>query len=54
MGHASTRSTEPYIHPSLNKVRRAMEKLPAVIFMNQLIETGLLKLKFQNNQMQKE
>jgi site-specific recombinase XerD len=54
MGHASTRSTEPYIHPSLDKVRRAMEKLPAVIFMNQLIETGLLKLRFQNNQMQRE
>jgi site-specific recombinase XerD len=54
MGHASTRSTEPYIHPSLDKVKRAMENLPAVIFMNQLVETGLLRLKFQNNQMQRE
>jgi site-specific recombinase XerD len=54
MGHASTRSTEPYIHPSLDKVKRAMENLPAVIFMNQLVDTGLLRLKFQNNQMQRE
>lgn len=54
MGHASTRSTEPYIHPSLDKVRSAMEKLPAVIFMNQLVETGLLKIKFQHNKVQRE
>ena len=54
MGHASTRSTEPYIHPSLDKVRSALEKLPAVIFMNQLIKTGVLKLKFQHNQVRRE
>lgn len=54
MGHASTRSTEPYIHPSLDKVRSAMEKLPAVLFMNELVKNGLLKLKFQNNTVQRE
>jgi site-specific recombinase XerD len=54
MGHSSTRSTEPYIHPSLDKVRTAMENLPAVIFMNQLVDNGLLKLKFQNNQIRRE
>jgi integrase/recombinase XerD len=38
MGHSSTKSTEPYIHPSSQKIREAMEKLPGVIFMNKLIE----------------
>lgn len=54
LGHASTRSTEPYIHPSLDKVKDAMEKLPAVVFVNQLLKSGVLKLKFQRNQIQKE
>jgi site-specific recombinase XerD len=54
LGHASTRSTEPYIHPSLGKVRHAMEKLPAVVFINQLLKTGALKLKFQRNRIKKE
>ncbi len=50
MGHASTRSTEPYIHPSLDKVKSAMEKLPAVIFMNQLMKNGALRVRFQQSQ----
>jgi site-specific recombinase XerD len=54
MGHASTCSTEPYIHPSLNKVKAALEKLPAVIYMNQLIKDGVLKLTFQQSQVQRE
>jgi site-specific recombinase XerD len=33
LGHSTTRSTEPYIHPSLDKIRHAMEKLPGVIYM---------------------
>ena len=49
LGHASARSTEAYIHPSMDKIREAMEKLPAVIYMNQLLEDGILKLPFQNN-----
>lgn len=43
MGHSSIKSTEPYIHPSSQKIRAAMEKLPGVIFMNKLIkENGFL------------
>jgi site-specific recombinase XerD len=54
LGHASTRSTETYIHPSLEKVRAALEKLPAVIFMNQLIDSGAIDLKFQHNRPQRK
>jgi len=54
MGHASTRSTEPYIHPSLDKVKSAMEKIPAVIFMNRLIKSGVLRLRFQQSQVRRE
>jgi site-specific recombinase XerD len=37
LGHASTRSTEPYIHPSHDSIRRAMEKLPGVKFQGSVI-----------------
>jgi site-specific recombinase XerD len=47
MGHASSRSTEPYIHPSFNRIKEAMEKLPGVIFMNKLIEEQGLPFTFQ-------
>ncbi len=49
LGHASTRSTEPYIHPSIEKIRAAMEKLPGVIYMKKLLKEGVLNLSFQNN-----
>jgi site-specific recombinase XerD len=45
MGHSSSRSTQPYIHPSLKRVREAMEKLPGVIYMNKLIAQGGLKFQ---------
>jgi site-specific recombinase XerD len=46
LGHATPRTTaDYYIHPSEKKVREALEKLPAVIYMNQLIESGLLKFQ---------
>lgn len=45
MGHSSPRSTQPYIHPSLKRVREAMEKLPGVIHMNTLIAQGGLKFQ---------
>jgi len=48
MGHASPRSTFPYIHPSQKKIRLAMEKLPGVIYMNKLIEQGRINLRFQS------
>jgi site-specific recombinase XerD len=47
MGHASSRSTEPYIHPSYQSIRDAMERLPGVIFMNKLIKEQGLPLSFQ-------
>jgi site-specific recombinase XerD len=47
LGHLSTRSTELYIHPSLDRIRKAMEKLPGVIFIKELINKGKLKLPFQ-------
>ena len=54
LGHSSPRSTEAYIHPSQKKIREAMEKLPGVIFMHQLIEQGVLNLQFQNNRPRRE
>ena len=54
MGHATTRSTEPYIHASIEKVRAALEKLPGVIFMNELIASGAVKLKFNRNRPKRE
>ena len=49
MGHLSSRSTEPYIHPSFKKIKEAMGKLPGVIFMNKLIEQGGIILSFQKS-----
>jgi integrase/recombinase XerD len=47
MGHSTTRSTEIYIHPSMQKIRQAMEKLPGVVFMNELIKKGGVIFSFQ-------
>jgi site-specific recombinase XerD len=47
LGHSSTRSTEPYIHPSQNRIRQAFEKLPGVIYVKELIKKGVLNLNFQ-------
>lgn len=52
LGHASSRSTEIYIHPSMDVVRDALEKLPAVIFMKQLIQSAELPLAFQGSKLQ--
>lgn len=49
LGHSSPRSTQIYIHPSEQKVRAALEQLPGVIFMNQLLENGTLNFKFQSS-----
>ncbi len=46
LGHATPRTTaDYYIHPSEKKVREALEKLPGVIYMNQLVQSGLLKFQ---------
>lgn len=47
LGHSSTRSTEPYIHPSQDRIRKAMDKLPGVKFVKELIRKGELNLRFQ-------
>ena len=49
LGHSSSKSTEPYIHPSLEKIRQALEKLPGVIYMKKLLKQGILNLKFQKH-----
>jgi site-specific recombinase XerD len=54
LGHSTTRSTEPYIHPSLKKIRHAMEKLPGVVYMKELVESGILNLKFQSEYHKRE
>ena len=47
LGHTSPRSTEPYIHPSLEKIRESMERLPSVIFLNELVKDGILSFQMQ-------
>jgi site-specific recombinase XerD len=48
LGHSSTRSTEPYIHPSHDRIKRAMEKLPGIKLVKELIRNGTLNLHFQS------
>jgi site-specific recombinase XerD len=47
LGHSTPRSTEIYIHPSEKRIRQALEKLPGVRYVNQLIETGVLRFQKQ-------
>ncbi|MCK5148341.1 tyrosine-type recombinase/integrase [bacterium] len=47
LGHSTPKSTQIYIHPSMQKLREALERLLAVIYMNQLLRTGAMTLKFQ-------
>ena len=54
LGHASPRSTKIYIHPSQQRIREALEKLPGVIYLNQLLEAGVLNLNFQPKYQQRE
>lgn len=54
LGHSSPRSTEAYIHPSQKKVREAMEKLPAVVYLHELIDRGVLNLSFQKSRPKRE
>ena len=53
LGHASPMTTANYyIHPSFQKVKGALEKLPGVIYLNKLWQDGLLS--FQSNYKKKE
>ena len=54
LGHASPRSTRIYIHPSQKRIREALEKLPGVIYLNQLLDAGVLNLNFQSKHRQRE
>jgi len=46
LGHATPRTTSNYyIHPSEKRVREALEKLPSVMYMNRLIQTGVFKFQ---------
>ena len=54
LGHASPRSTRIYIHPSQQRIREALEKLPGVIYLNQLLDAGVLNLNFQPQHRQRE
>jgi site-specific recombinase XerD len=45
LGHKTPRSTEIYIHPSEERVREALEKLPGVQYVSRLIETGVLRFQ---------
>ncbi|MCJ7541179.1 MAG: tyrosine-type recombinase/integrase [Desulfobacterales bacterium] len=47
LGHSSTRSTEQYIHPSQDSIRKAMEKLPGIKLVKELLRKGELNLRFQ-------
>ena len=47
MGHSSPRSTEIYIHPSEQRIRHAIEKLPIAIYLKSLIESGTVKLNHE-------
>ena len=50
LGHATPRTTKNYyIHPSEKRVREALEKLPGVIYMNQLVDSGLIKFQTSYN-----
>ncbi len=49
LGHSSARSTEPYIHPSQDRIRKALEKLPGVKYVKELMRKGELKLSFQKS-----
>ena len=49
LGHSSAKSSQIYIHPSEQRVREALERLPGVVFMTRLVESGALKLSFQSS-----
>ena len=53
LGHATPRTTlNYYIHPSEKRLREALEKLPGVIYLTYLVESGVLK--FQSTYHRKE
>lgn len=49
MGHASSKSAEIYIHPSREKIKNALDKLPVVLMVKKMMEQGKLNAAFQDN-----
>ena len=45
LGHSTPRSTDIYIHPSEKRVREALERLPSVLYINELVETGVIRFQ---------
>jgi site-specific recombinase XerD len=54
LGHSSPRSARIYIHPSQDRIREALEKLPGVIYLKQLLDAGVWKLNFQPQYQKRE
>jgi hypothetical protein len=48
LGHSTPKSTQIYIHPSMKKARQALENLPGVVILNQLVQSDALKCRFQS------
>jgi len=49
LGHSNPNTTiNYYLHTPDNTMRDALEKLPLTLFLNQLIDTGQVRLSFQN------
>jgi site-specific recombinase XerD len=49
LGHSTPRSTQIYIHPSEERLRAALEKLPAVQYVTRLIESGAIRFQGRYN-----
>jgi integrase/recombinase XerD len=47
LGHSTPRSTEIYIHPSIEKQREAIERLPVVKYVGRLLESGVIRIRYQ-------
>ena len=47
MGHASSKSTEIYVHPSMRILRKAVNDHVAAEILNELIRNNRVKLKIQ-------
>ena len=47
LGHSSPRSTEIYIHPAEKRCREAMERLPGILYVKEVIASGKYNFSFQ-------
>jgi len=49
LGHSTPRSTEIYIHPSDKRIREALERLPAVQYVERLLKTKAIRFQKTGN-----